>query len=110
MPGYALVPRALPVATDQKVGGSSPSERARSEADSKQGTGLYSSRTATRPGETEINRLLADSPRHPGRLQQVLQTVADEAPNAEIIVIAYPNLFADDTSAQGCVSSASARL
>jgi hypothetical protein len=36
-------------------------------------------------------------------LEQVYRIVADDAPNAEIIVIAYPNLFGGDTNAQTCI-------
>jgi hypothetical protein len=38
-------------------------------------------------------------------LEQTYQTVADDAPNAEIIVIAYPNLFGGDLDAQTCTGA-----
>ena len=37
-------------------------------------------------------------------LEQVYKAVADEAANAKIIVIAYPNLFTGDTSSLGCAA------
>lgn len=44
--------------------------------------------------------VIADLPLH---LEQVYKTIATDAPNAEIIVIAYPNLFTDDQNSDGCL-------
>src|SRR6202000_2268222 len=39
-------------------------------------------------------------------LEQTYKVAAADAPNAKIIVIAYPNLWAGDASAQTCVGAA----
>ena len=49
------------------------------------------------------NEVVTDLEPH---LQETYKTVAADAPNAEIIVIAYPNLFGGDTNAQTCIAAA----
>lgn len=55
------------------------------------------------PADVYENKVVTDLEPH---LQETYKTVAADAPNAEIIVIAYPNLFGGDTNAQTCIGAA----
>jgi hypothetical protein len=45
-------------------------------------------------------KIIADLQPH---LQQVFQTISTDAPHAKIIILGYPNLYAGDTGALGCL-------
>jgi hypothetical protein len=56
-----------------------------------------------KPADVYENEVVTDLEPH---LQEVYKTVAADAPNAEIIVIAYPNFFDGDTNATTCTGAA----